>query len=96
MGIINYHQKRFHEKDFSKECYRNEERKVDMITLIHLHVGFYFLVLGYTLAFIRLVVEIISEKLSRLKKLEQISVDSKSIQVNLLRKQETEREKKLK
>ena len=59
MGIIQHHQKRFHNKEMKSECLMTEKEKVEMITLIHMQTGFYLLAIGYLLALFSLIVEII-------------------------------------
>ena len=61
MGIIQHHQKRFHNQEMKSECLMTEKEKIEMITLIHMQTGFYLLAIGYLLALFSLIVECIVE-----------------------------------
>ena len=61
MGIIQYHQEIFNDEQMKRECHIEEKDKAEMITLIHMYIGFYLLIVGFTLAMVSVFAEIITK-----------------------------------
>ena len=59
MGIIEYHQRLFNAEKIKIACLVEVANEAEIITLIHMMVGFYLLILGYGLALISLIAEMI-------------------------------------
>ena len=61
IGIIQYHQEIFNDEQMKRECHIEEKDKAEMITLIHMYIGFYLLIVGFTLAMVSVFAEIITK-----------------------------------
>ena len=61
MGIIKHHQEIFHNANMKNKCLKKDIIKAEMITLVQLYIGFYFLAFGYALGIISLIAGIATE-----------------------------------
>ena len=61
MGIVQYNQKQLNNEKTKSGCKPQETTKAEMVTLIHMSIGFYLLFLSFVLATIFLFVETIGK-----------------------------------